>query len=190
MRKSLRDTLGGMVFRKNVLIVVTFLVFLAVPFSSVSAHGLGASMEREVEGYFVDVGYDPSPLRAERAVRFDFELYDEPVTDDRTSARSIDYTSVWVRLEQEGRTILATGVAKALWGPTTLLMDLPSIVGPLTIHVRYERGEEVLVGTSFTLNVEQSPDQTGFSDSPVVPAFGGLVVGAALAFFIVRRRRG
>lgn len=169
-------------------IVLMGATLLAIPLSSVSAHGLGTSLEREVDGYFVDVGYDPDPLRANRSVRFDFELYDEPVTDDTASAKSIDYTSVWVRLEQEGRTILATGVAKALWGPTTLLMDLPETVGPLTVHVRYERGEEVLVDTSFTLNVEQSPEQTGISNNPVLPGLGGLVVGALLAFLVLRRR--
>ncbi|PIR83810.1 hypothetical protein COU18_02385 [Candidatus Kaiserbacteria bacterium CG10_big_fil_rev_8_21_14_0_10_51_14] len=169
-------------------ILVFLCIILAVPLSFASAHGLGASLEREVEGYYVDVGYDPDPLRASRSVRFDFELYDVPATTDPASTESIDYTSVWVRLEQEGRTILATGVAKALWGPTTLLMDLPETAGPLTIDVRFERGEDVLVGTSFTLNVEQSPEQAGISNSPVFPGIGGLVVGALLTFLLFRRR--
>lgn len=177
-----------MVYARQVGIVAAALAFLAIPLSSVSAHGLGTSLEREVDGYFVDVGYDPSPLRANRAMRLDFELYDEPVADDPASTKSIDYTSVWVRLEQEGRTILATGVAKAIWGPTTLLMDLPETAGPLTVHVRFERGEEVLATTAFTLGVERSPDQGGISEGPVFPAFGGVVAGALLAFLALRRR--
>ena len=55
-------------------------------------------------------------------------------------------------MEQGGKTVLATGIAYAKIGGTTLVWT-PNSAGPLTVSVRYEKGDNVLADTSFGLVV-------------------------------------
>ena len=111
-------------------------LLLALPLY-VSAHGSGVSIERQVGEYLVDIGYSPSPIEELAEVRFDFSLrrldgsHEEP------------FDRIWVRIEGGGRTFFASGIAKAEFGPTTLLFRF-SQAGEHVLSVRYENNGEIV----------------------------------------------
>jgi hypothetical protein len=123
--------------------------------SVLSAHTEGASFEQAVGAYTIDVGYEPEkPTTAERVV-FDFDLRD---TDD---AR-VDFDTVWVRLEQDQRLVLATGVNRNAVGGATLVW-VPPMAGEAHMTVRYMRAGNVLSESTFVLPVTEG------AESSVVP---------------------
>lgn len=100
--------------------------------SMLSGHNSGASLKKSVSPYIVDIGYDPvSPVAGGRLL-FDFTLVD-------TALMSIPFDYVWVRIEKDKRTILATGITKAEYGPTALLFAIPDdLSGEFKLFARYQ----------------------------------------------------
>lgn len=160
-------------------------VVVALPFF-VSAHGTGVSYEETSGEYIVDIGYDPEFPQPEDRMVFDFGLF----TDAKKVPAEFEY--VWVRIEHERRTLLATGVRRADLGPTSLLLALPrDISGELVIHARYQKGDDTLADVSFTLPIAQPP--VSFMDY-IVPVgaglAGALVTLAGVGMYMFVRKRG
>lgn len=133
--------------------------------SLANAHTEGASFERTVGLYAVDVGYEPEkPTTAERIV-FDFDLRD---ADD---AR-VDFDSVWVRLEQDKRLTLATGINRNAVGGATLVW-VPPVASEAQMTVRYMRAGDVLAETNFVLPVTGGVEPRPLSEG----ARAGLLFG-------------
>src|SRR3989344_1729945 len=88
------------------LAVMTILLGAALAY----AHSEGTSLEKQVGDYVVDIGYEPEELRTGERLLLDFNLLS-------TEGSPVDFTSVWVRLESEGETLLATWVANPESGP-------------------------------------------------------------------------
>lgn len=146
------------------------------------AHNSGASLEKSVPPYIVDIGYDPvSPVAGDRLL-FDFTLVD-------TASTSIPFDYVWVRIEKDKRTILATGITKAEYGPTSLLFAIPDdLSGELKLFARYQRDDDALAEADFTMMV--APKKTPIS--AYVPLGVATVVGCVLgigATGVLMRRR-
>lgn len=154
----------------GVLIVVS-VWYVAYP-HVLFAHNSGASLEKSVPPYIVDIGYDPvSPVAGDRLL-FDFTLVD-------TASTSIPFDYVWVRIEKEKRTILATGIAKAAYGPTSLLYAIPEdLSGELQLFVRYQRGDESLAEADFIMSI--APKETPLTD--YIPIVGAIVLGCVIGF--------
>ena len=168
--------------RRTLFCLAVIVVFSigSVPFS-LQAHTTGFSHEETIGNYHVDIGYDPEIPRAQDRLLLDLGLLD-------TAGMAVPFTHVWVRIEQDGKTVLATGVGRATYGPTTLFMMTPATVAPLTVHVRFELEGEKLVETSFEL-----PMQAG-KDSAAVPGWAlgaplGLFIGAIGMFIALRRQK-
>jgi hypothetical protein len=159
-------------------LVALALIILLAPIS-VSAHSLGISYEEKVDPYIVDIGYDPAVPTVGSRFLLDFTLLDV----DRLP---VDFDSVWVRLEHEDATILATGVAEPEFGPTTILF-IPSAPGTLTVHARYEKGGESLAEVTFPLEVKEARGSVPYLDSLLAGAAGALL-GALLMYLALRRR--
>lgn len=156
---------------------------LLVP-AAASAHAFGASLEATSTPYFIDIGYDPDPIQAGRAARFEIELRDL----DRIMVQDHEY--VWVRILRERETILATGIHRQFFGPTTLLYTFEES-GPHTIDVSYRTREgKELAQAEFLVDVVQR-DGRGVWQELLIGA-GALAVfcGAALIFVANRRARG
>jgi hypothetical protein len=150
--------------------ILTAIVIL-IP-AGATAHTLGTSFEKEVGAYKIDIGYEPAFQQGNDRVVFDFGTF--------TSADElVDFDYVWVRLEHEKRTLLATGIAHADFGPTSLLFTLPeNLRGEIVVHVRYQRDDEALAEASFPLNVTESPDARRQRLLPILVGITMLIVGA------------
>jgi hypothetical protein len=146
---------------------------------------MGASLERTVGEYWIDIGYDPVQPRGGDRMVFDFNLADAAATSTR-----VQFDYVWVRLQNENQTLLASGIHRAEIGPTSLLYSLPrNAKGELTMHVRYQRGNDALAEADFIIPVAAYEDPRWW-----YPFLGCAVLGAVVGFFgmfafILWRRR-
>ncbi len=162
-------------FLKLLLVPAILLsVFTFTP-HCVSAHGDGVSLEQKVNSYLIDIGYDPKVITAQERMVFDFDLKD---TDDARAA----YDRVWVRLEQEQVTVLATSIARASVGATTLVWVPPSH-GTTELYVRFEKGDVAVAEYTFPLDVVEAASTKANYSTPGVLAgifFAVLIFAYAL----------
>lgn len=156
-------------------IIVASMVLLSTPYG-MHAHEGGVSHERVIGNYAIDIGYDlANPIAGDRLI-FDFDL------KSVQASSSIDFDYVWVRLQDDTTTRIATAVANAEFGPTTLLYTIPeSFEGDLRVHARYQKGDDALVEESFTIPVQ--PRETPLSDYlPFGVSFvAGFLTGLAIS---------
>ncbi len=170
---SLRYTVG-------MYVIVPLILFLCTSFAS--AHSSGASFEMIEGQYLIDIGYDPVTIVERDRVVLDMELW-EASSKDASSRTSVPFTRVWLRLEHEGKTVMATGVGKPSFGPTTYLFTAYA-PGAWTLHVRYEDNDDVIVDTAFPFTVEEEQQRPLF-----ILIVGGVVILGALGATVWWYRR-
>ncbi len=171
---------------------ITFTIFTLSLLSglfpgSVFAHASGASLYATTSPYVIDLGYDPAAAFAGESMRFDFVLASE------TTGGSAPYEQVWVRIKDERQTLLATGIVRQPFGPTTLLYVFAK-PGIYTIQPSYrDKDGNELAGASFPFTVIPDPTATTFTalyGTLVASALAGLLLGAVLTkLFIIRKER-
>ena len=161
-------------------VLIATVLLAAIPLVA-SAHAIGASVEKINGDYLIDVGYDPPQIQAGDRLILDFDLKS---SKDKTR---VPYDYVWVRVEQNDHTLIATGVARAPLGPTTLLFQLlPNVTSDLIVSTRFERGDEMLVENEVTFKVGGVTNS--FLSSPYVLFTFGLLIGAAVMFGMRAKR--
>lgn len=160
--------------RIGVLVCIT--AFAVAPLS-LHAHESGASFEQKAGGYTVDVGYDAERFVAGERVVFDLELLDG-------SGAPVRYERAWVRIQEGERVVLATGIAEAPVGKTTLLYRF-SDAAPSegSISVRFEGKNAPLAEASFPFSIEKNP-----SAPPSTPLVAGVTALSALIFGVAAGR--
>ncbi len=169
--------------KKFVFFPALLLALVLLPLLYVSAHGDGASAEKVVGGYLIDIGYSPADLIADEQTRFDFLLYKAPTRTDSAeneSARvAIDFTSVFVRLERDSQLLFAGELKKPEFGETGFSYTLPSS-GDYSGYVRYSNGPNILVETDFDLAVASGESGASSFASGLI-LLVGLIAGVFLS---------
>jgi len=165
------------------LFIIIF--FLALSPIHASAHGIGQSLEKEVGGYLVDVGYDAFALREGEQVNFDFSIF----TKDR--AESPDFTDAWVRIVSlSGFNLGFAGyLAKPEFGPIRMTYAFPK-GGTYNLIVSFQKnGEKITDKVSFPLTIEPKQGEIKSQYSMLLTgAFLGALLGVSLTLFLKRRR--
>ena len=157
------------------------LFIVLVPVFAV-AHSTGYSFEKKVGDHIVDVGYDTLQPVAGQRLLLDFTLRD-------TASSTVPFDYVWVRLDKDKQTLLATGIARAEFGPTSLLYVIPEgATGDLSITARFQSGDDALAETAFTIPVTAPRRPPSDFMIPIVSAIVGAAVAAGMSFFILRPR--
>lgn len=128
---------------------VCAVVLSCIPLT-VSAHGAGAFYETTVGEFIADVGFSSPAPESGESVIFDFQL--RGINTKLISGSDTEFTDVWVRIESEGKTVLATGIYNADFGGPRLSYLFPS-EGEYTIFARYENDSETLAEVSFPMTV-------------------------------------
>lgn len=148
---------------------------------SVFAHATGASLYATTSPYVIDLGYDPVVAFAGESMRFDFVLANEKTNTNAA------YAQVWVRIKDEEQTLLATGVFRQPFGPTTMLYVFPK-PGTYTIQPSYRDADgNELASASFPIQVQSSQSRSPFPD---IILYGALVLaGIVLGAVVVTRVR-
>lgn len=157
---------------------LTLLMFFMTPLPLL-AHGTGASFEREVGEYLVDIGYSVEEPVAGESITFDFAL----LKDGETAA----FTDIWVKIESEDGVVLATGIHSGTFGGPRLTYVFPKS-GSFVISTRYERGDDSLAEASFELPIASSASEKSFSFD-AISALTGLLLGAVFGFLFSSRRQ-
>lgn len=152
--------------------------------ASAYAHSVGQSFEQKVGEYTVDVGYDAvSTIAVDDPVRFDFNLWNS----DKT--KNIPFTSVWVQLIGPDKRVVFTGdIIQPDIGLATASYRFMQI-GTYTLYLRYEHVDDSIAETSFSIPVVAGDTFGGFGTTGgMTSLIAGIVIGAALVFFLLRRR--
>jgi hypothetical protein len=168
--------------------IILSLVLLLTFVSKVSAHGDGASLEKDVDGYLVDVGYDPDTLVSQEVVVLDFSLIESE------SQTPVEFSDVWVKISSADEVVFATSINKARIGLTTLTYAFPD-EGEYVLSARYQSGNDTLVETEFPLRVSASAEvgedkipESGNSsgNNSIVYLGAGTILGLIMGFGLVR----
>lgn len=161
-------------------------VFALVVFPLVThAHSWGTSHEAEDNGYSIDIGYSAPAPEAGESVIFDFEML-------KSGERYRDFTDVWVRIESEHGTVLATGIHNADFGGARLSYVFPE-PGDYTVSARYQRSDDAVASTKFPISVigevRTQPSGTGgFGSSNLISVAAGLLLGFVITSLIRGKR--
>ena len=148
------------------------------------AHGTGASVEKTVGDYFIDVGYSPTEIRAGEAVRFDFSLSSE------TTNEEVLFQNIWLRIMKDNQTVFAGGLSRARFGLTGITYTFHE-KGGYEIFLRFESEDETIVETSFPFTVQsggENPTATVFSLNSLFILLAGAVLGW-LATLLGKRKK-
>ena len=153
--------------------------------SMVYAHGEGASFEVQSDGYLVDIGYDPETVEALSSVRYTFDLFSSETNEDA------GFTDLWVRINQERKTLFASGVNRPEFGVTGMVYTFPES-GTYEVSVRFQRDGEKLTEVTFPVEVIENADGTPDTQFPLVPvgsALLGLVVGVGATLVVTGKKK-
>ena len=160
-------------------------MFFILTFSSlflnhiVLAHGLGQSLEKEVNGYIIDVGYDAiDVIETGAPIRFDFNL----LTKDRASTGG--FTHVWVKISPNDTGLSFAGF---LHRPEFLLTGMSYTfqnAGQYELTVRFLDNEDKnLAEATFPLEVKGKDLERRDPLQAIGYGIGGLVLGVAFVWF-------
>jgi hypothetical protein len=167
----------------NIIMAILFIGASFLVPGTALAHGTGASLEKIVGEYRLDIGYNPTILEAQDPSIFDFDLlFDE--TGERAA-----FTDMWVRIVQGRKTVFASGIHKPDFGNTTMVYSFPE-KGDYELTVRFQNEEEKIVEGSFLLEVQGRPEASGPGISfPwfAVGIFIGIVAGFLTSFAIRKK---
>ncbi len=147
---------------------------------SVFAHGTGASLEATSTVYLIDIGYDPVEFVAGSPSRFEFNLSKD--------GDKVDYESVWVRIVENKKTKLATGISHDNFGKTTLLYDFAR-QGMYTLEASYRDASGEIAKSSFSIPVLPPDDASKGTAFFVAATVVGIILFPVALFLFVRRGR-
>lgn len=164
--------------KKVLFTSVGMVVFLLLLPTALFGHETGASIEQEVNGYVVDIGYDTDSITANAPVRFDFSLY------DANGKEEVMFERVWFRIEQNAKTIFATGIARPALGATGAVVLFPE-AGAYTLYARFEDKDQSLVELETPITAAA---QGGEAKIPWQWALG-VVAALGAGFFFGKRLR-
>ena len=164
---------------KNIIIACSVLAFAQF----VSGHSLGQSLEKQINGYFIDVGYSArDKIYTGDATRFDFNLWTENKAD------LADFDHVWVRISPADEGLSFSGF---LYRPEFLLTGMSYTFqkgGQYELTVRFfNKDGKSLAEASFLLIVEES--DSGLSMDIVIGLVSGVIIGAGTVYLIMRKKR-
>jgi hypothetical protein len=150
------------------------------------AHGDGASFEKEIGGYFVDIGYSAAVPSVGDLISFDFDLRKGGSADSPTAT----YSDVWVRIVKGTKTYFAGGIGNGALGGPRMAYAFPE-PGIYTVHSRFEDAQTETANASFTITVgaaDGSQSEPGIGWTFYLFPFIAFALGALLVLGVNRFR--
>ena len=156
---------------KQILSIILFALLFTFVTANSYAHGTGADLIKEINGYTIDIGYEPEIIYAGETVSFDFLLKKDTLKEE--------FTDVWVRITQDSKSIFATGIHNQDFGGTTLLYEFEK-EDNYTLHARYQKDGESITEAEFPISVLPPESQTESNSlNPI-----GFIIGILFAFLL------
>ena len=147
------------------------------------AHGQGYSFEKMDGGYLVDVGYSNSPVVANSQIRFDFSLF-----ADEQKSSPVEFSNVWVRIENEEGLYFAGAVYQPFFGQAGFTYRFTD-PGEYSLFVRFEQATSSLVESKFTFTVESvgTPENQKFILTILIALLFGMGITMVLRKILVKK---
>lgn len=173
------------IFRCAVIVFIILEFFGA--WDIASAHSIGQSLERTINGYRIDVGHDPQDFSAGKPIHFDFSL-----SHTTTALPSeVAFTNVWVRIAKGNSIFFAGWLHEPNFGLASMSYTFPE-AGTYEFTVRYlkEEGSDNMpvVETTFALDVGGVADSLFQTSTFLWGLLSGLGVGFLLGVVIFSSR--
>ncbi|OGZ95063.1 MAG: hypothetical protein A3I44_01650 [Candidatus Sungbacteria bacterium RIFCSPLOWO2_02_FULL_51_17] len=168
----------------GILLALGCIGLIAIP---AFGHSGGASIEKTVGEYIIDIGYSETDLRAGTPLRFDLQLLSASST---TNVISVD--DVWVRIRRVRDNVypLVGRFHMPALGPAGMTYEF-SEPGEYSMTVRFQKHDKAIVEADIPLTILASEDDKKTMFSP--GAFGagtlGLLIGLVGSLLVHRRRR-
>ena len=147
--------------------IIIFFIILIIS-NIVNAH-LEGGKDKEVDGFLVDLGWDPKVPQANQKTVFVVNLFNGTIDE------VIEPTSVWIRISSSKDVVFA-GTFKPDLGNIAFSFTFPE-TDVYEITTRFFDDEEIMVETDFDINVE---GKTNYSNIII------FVLSLILAIFILK----
>lgn len=153
--------------------------------SSVSAHGDSPSLEAEVNGYLIDIGYE-GDIVAGSDIEFDIDLFKVGPPVDYAEFASVD-----VRVTKDGAEIVAGSVENDVAHVPMITLNFPD-AGGYDMDVRFlDATDTLIVARTFHVEVlggAQGLLRQGFTALHYAIAAGLFALSAGIAVVSLRKR--
>lgn len=168
---------------KNILIITgltaLFLMVGLVGVSTVLAHSFGKSIEKEVDGYLVDIGYNAQSFEAGDPVRLDLNLLKD--------GDPVEFSDVWLRINKGPKTIIAGNLGRPPLGKTGITLVMPE-GGDYTFNARFMNDGETIVEFSDSLSVSGSAGGSSQSLTKlIIIGIIGVLAGFSTSYFVTKK---
>ena len=138
-----------------------------------SAHPTGASFNKIVGPYLIDIGYNPVYPEINTREAFDFRLWQATSTTN-----IVTFSDVFIQIKKDDTILLSTtSKQEDIFYPT--LVFTPPVAGRLSMYVRYELNGKEITETTMPLNVVDPNDMSGLLESVLI-LMGVFLPGLAL----------
>jgi len=153
---------------------ILFIVLFLGVFGFAFAHGTGASLEKQVGEYLIDVGYNTAVFAEQSSTAFDFDI--------KKGDEAVAFSDVWVRISQGTKTVFAGGIYNADFGGARMTYVFPQ-AGEYEFSVRFENEDESIAESEFQIVVEEK--QKEGLDPRVIPTAIALLIGAMAGYSVI-----
>lgn len=158
----------------NIAVNILFLSIMLLLAPVVTfAHQTGASYNKVVGPYLIDIGYNPAFLELQTREAFDFRLWQAA-----SMSKMVPFDDVFVQIKQGDTVLLSTTSRKQdIFYPT--LIYTPTVAGQLSMYVRYELGGKEVTEVTMPLTVIDPNDLSGLL-KVTITTVGIFLLGYAL----------
>jgi hypothetical protein len=163
--------------------IIIALILLVAPIRFADSHSTGQSLEKEINGYVIDVGYSAlEKINTGDTIRFDFNLWES----GRVNVANFDH--VWIRIAPNERGL---SFASFLYYPKPLLTGMSYVFeksGQYELTVRFlDKDDKIVAEAAFPLEVFNESDPA-FPTSVILGLLAGFSAGALAVYFVLKRK--
>jgi hypothetical protein len=163
---------------QKITAVLSLIVVIGV--APALAHTDGASIEKVVDPYLIDIGYTPELVEEGTQTRFDFSLLQVATNEE------VAFDDIWVRFEKDSQVFFAGGLSKQPFGNTGLTYAFTE-PGTYEVFVRFSNEGEALAESTFDFPVADGPDAERAArpwfGNPILMLLAGVAFGAVVMWF-------
>ncbi len=175
-----------MEIHKNARLLFFLIALFIAPHVNTFAHGNENSFEKVIGAYFVDIGYTNDAV-TNSPLQLDFEIYKS--NNSTSTGNKAPFSDVWLRIEKDNVTMLATGIHRPEFGNAGILY-VPQKEGVYTIHFRFENDNATLVESSFDIQVASDQSiATQYTTKITYAIIGSLITVLIFIAFSIKRKK-
>jgi hypothetical protein len=153
--------------------LIFFFALFALYLNFVEGH-LAGGLDKQVNGYVVDLGYEPAVMKANEKTVIALSLLNASTSD------IVDFDGLWVRIFSDE--VVFAGTFKQEAGNAAFTFTFPE-AGSYELTARFFDDEKMVVETDFAVEVGDDGDVNQFSYSSII-----ILALTILVLFLIFKR--